>query len=119
VDSAYLGCTLSAKKPATNRRKKALNSDPDPAVSAVPRLPGLPREAEALQLQSAIVDLRAAKQDALRTYPPGHPYREALLHTPDTVPSQDASLVLAALIRVLLAARHASWPGGYGAEAME
>jgi hypothetical protein len=110
---------LPANKSATNRRKKALNANPDPTASAVPRLPGLPHEAEAPQPQTAIVDLRAAKQDALRTYPPGHPYREALLHTPDTVSSQDASTVLAALIRVLLAARHASWPGSHSAEAME
>jgi hypothetical protein len=119
VDSAYLGCTLPANKSATNRRNQAPKPDADTTASAALQRPGLPHEAEAPQPQSASVDLRGAKQDALRSYPPGHPYREALLHTPDTVPSQDAGMVLAALIRVLLAARHASWPRGYGAEAME
>jgi hypothetical protein len=47
------------------------------------------------------VDLREAKSEAVRGFPPGHPGREALLAQPDELPTEEFDALLPALARML------------------
>ena len=60
--------------------------------------------------QVDMVDFRPVKAQACEDYPPGHPYREAVLQTPDVMPAAAANSRIAALVHVLLASRHVQWP---------